>query len=396
VPLSTGQVLNNRYRIVKLLGQGGFGAVYRAWDTSFEMACALKENIETTPEAQRQFVREARMLRNIKHPNLPLVADYFLLPGQGQYLVMDYVEGEDLQEKLSAAGGPLPEAQVVAWMAQICDALAYLHTQNPPIIHRDIKPANIKITPQGQAVLVDFGIAKVYDPHLKTTMGARAVTPGYSPPEQYGAGVTDARTDIYALGATLYTLLTGQLPLESVQRTVGQQMPTPRVLNPRLSTQTEAAIIKALQVVPEQRHQSAAALRLALGKSTPPPPVPMPPKMQEQVYVSQQRFTPRVAAPAIVKPQVAVPTAKKPSYWAAIGLHLLCGFGLYYVDRSLKRKWIYPASCIAIFFLLLTYSMSPTNDIVILLFTLALMVYLGGFVDVILACRDQRQAVVGP
>ena len=117
----------------------------------------------------------------------------------GQCLVMDFVEGEDLQEKLDHQKGPLPVKQVLAWVEQVCDALDYLHNQSPPVIHRDIKPANIKITTQGQAMLVDFGIAKVYDSELKTTVGARAVTPGYSPPEQYGRGNTDARADIYAL-----------------------------------------------------------------------------------------------------------------------------------------------------------------------------------------------------
>ncbi|MBN1147608.1 MAG: serine/threonine protein kinase, partial [Anaerolineales bacterium] len=216
--LEPGEVVNNRYRIVKILGQGGFGAVYRAWDTNFNLPCALKENLETRPEARRQFEREARMLRTMKHSNLPLVIDYFILPEKGQYLVMDYVEGQDLQQMVETSGGPLPEAQVLNWISQICEALVYLHSQKPPIIHRDIKPANIRITPQGQAMLVDFGIAKLFDPGLETTTGARAVTPGYAPFEQYGQGVTDQRTDIYALGATMYTLLTGERPAESVQR----------------------------------------------------------------------------------------------------------------------------------------------------------------------------------
>ncbi|MBN1149006.1 MAG: serine/threonine protein kinase, partial [Anaerolineales bacterium] len=202
MPLAQGQTLHNRYRIVGLLGQGGFGAVYRAWDITFEIPCAIKENTETSEAAQRQFLREAKLLHVLRHPNLPLVKDYFFLPSQGQYLVMDYVEGQDLGEML--LNGPLEEARVLPWIMQVCDALSYLHSQNPPVIHRDIKPGNIKITPQGKAVLVDFGISKVYDPAMATTVGARAVTPGYSPPEQYGKGTTDARSDLYALGATLY------------------------------------------------------------------------------------------------------------------------------------------------------------------------------------------------
>jgi serine/threonine protein kinase len=261
MPLSTGQTLNNRYRIVKLLGQGGFGAVYRAWDLNLKIACALKENLDTSPEAQRQFEHEATILAKLHHPNLPRVTDHFIIPGQGQYLVMDFVDGDNLQELLERSGGSLPEDMVLSWLAQICDALTYLHSQKPAIIHRDIKPANIKITSDGRAMLVDFGIAKIFDPHLKTTIGARAITPGYSPPEQYGQGSTDGRTDIYALGATLYTALTGQQPTESVQRTIGTPLTAPRQFNRSISPRIEAIILKAMDTAPTGRFQSALELK---------------------------------------------------------------------------------------------------------------------------------------
>ena len=221
MPLLPNQILNNRYRIVKLLGQGGFGAVYRAWDLNLDHQRAIKENLDTSPQAQRQFKREAQILDVLVHPNLPRVIDHFIVPNQGQYLVMDFVEWQDLGEMLM--NGPLPEARVLPWIIQVCDALIYLHSQNPPVIHRDIKPGNIKITPDGRAILVDFGISKVYDPTLSTTVGARAVTPGYSPPEQYGKGATDARSDMYALGATLYHLLTGQAPPQWSFRSAASQ-----------------------------------------------------------------------------------------------------------------------------------------------------------------------------
>jgi len=236
LPHAAGHVINNRYRIVKLLGQGGFGAVYRAWDINLNRPCALKENLATDLEAARQFEREARLLANLNHPNLARVTDYFILAGQGQYLVMDLIDGQDLQSMLDSVQPPtaptgmlppvqgsspdaigLSESQVLPWISQVCDALSYLHSQKPPVIHRDIKPANIRINSQGKAVLVDFGIAKLYDPQHQTTAGARAYTPGYSPPEQYGAGRTDARSDIYALGATTYSLLTGHRPPESIE-----------------------------------------------------------------------------------------------------------------------------------------------------------------------------------
>jgi len=283
VPLSQGQILNNRYRIVGLLGQGGFGAVYRAWDLNIERPVALKENLDTSPEAQRQFKREAQILYDLSHPNLPRVSDHFSLPGQGQYLVMEFIEGEDLQQMIKRLG-PLDEAQVVEWLLQVSQALAYLHTRQPPIIHRDIKPANIRIKPDGVALLVDFGVAKVYDPQLRTTIGARAITPGYAPQEQYGQGVTDARTDIYALGATAYTCLTGQVPVESIQRNLGVELVPIDTIVTGLSANTISVLNKAMQMLPEDRFQDMdefrAALRTGTALSTSPVRVTQPASAQ--------------------------------------------------------------------------------------------------------------------
>jgi serine/threonine protein kinase len=264
MPLSPGQLINNRYRIVKLLGQGGFGAVYRAWDLNIEASCALKENLDTSPEIKEQFRREAVILANLQHPNLPRVRDHFDIPGQGQYLVMDFVMGDDLQGILDSEGAPLPESRVLPWIDQVCDALIYLHEQTPPVIHRDIKPANIKITPPGKVMVVDFGIAKVYDPNMKTTVGARAITRGYSPIEQYGRGITDARSDVYALGATLYALLTGQEPPESIQINLGTALIPPRRLNPLISPNTELVIEKAMQLTPNNRYPNASVMKASL------------------------------------------------------------------------------------------------------------------------------------
>ncbi len=267
--LSVGQVVDNRYRIVKLLGQGGFGAVYQAWDARLERLCALKENLDPTPEVERQFGKEATILANLNHPNLPRVIDHFTVTGQGQYLVMDYVEGEDLQQMLDRRG-LLPEVEVLPWIAQICDALAYLHDQPQPIIHRDVKPANVKITPEGQPMLVDFGIAKFYDPARQTTLGARAITPGYSPPEQYGHGRTDTRSDIYSLGATLYALLTGKEPADSVERIIGAAALTPpEELNPHISEPVARGVMKAMAAEPAQRFQSIGEFKAALTSDSP-------------------------------------------------------------------------------------------------------------------------------
>lgn len=265
MPLVAGTVIHNqRYKILSLLGQGGFGAVYHVYDQNLKVYCALKENLDGSPDARRQFEHEATILAGMHHPNLPRVTDYFFVAGQGQYLVMDYVDGEDLQAMLEASQSPLAEARGVDWISQVCEALAYLHGQNPPVIHRDIKPANIKITSQGRAMLVDFGIAKLFDPHTKTTVGARGVTPGFSPIEQYGQGVTDGRTDIYAVGATLYALLTRSDPPESIARITGTPLPAPRALNRQVSPQVESAILMAMELMAPQRFQRIQEFQAAL------------------------------------------------------------------------------------------------------------------------------------
>jgi len=333
MPLETGILLNNRYRIVKLLGQGGFGAVYRAWDVNLSGPCAIKENFDTSPAAQNQFLREASILYNLRHPNLPKVTDHFSVPGQGQYLVMEYIEGQDLQEKIDQAGGPLPEAQVLPWIIQVCDALNYLHHRTPPIIHRDIKPANVRITPDGTVYLVDFGIAKLYDPERKTTLGARAVTPGYSPFEQYGQKPTDARTDVYALGATLYAALTGRSPIESIERIGGATLPPPRTLNPGISPQVEAAILQAMSLMPEQRYQRVGNLKEALYSpleaqasvvSAQPvsatPAQVIPTTSFQSTPVTSTNGTPtRDVSPSVTERQVAVPAVKRKKHpWVSL------------------------------------------------------------------------------
>jgi eukaryotic-like serine/threonine-protein kinase len=276
MPLQQGQIIHNRYRIVKLLGQGGYGAVYRAWDLSLNGPCALKENTETSPEAEQQFAREASILANLQHPNLPRVRDHFILKGQGQYLVMDFIQGEDLQARLQRTCTPLPEDQALEWIGQVADALSYLHKQNLPVIHRDIKPANIVITPDNRAMLVDFGISKIFAQGKKTALGAQAVTPGYSPPEQYGQASTDARTDIYALGATLYTLLTAQEPPDSLNRTPHDILLPVRTVNPQAALAVEQAITQAMALHPDQRFQTVAQFKLALARAPAPSPKPVP------------------------------------------------------------------------------------------------------------------------
>lgn len=319
MPLQAGTILNNRYRILSVLGQGGFGAVYRAADMSLKRPCAVKENLDISAEAARQFEKEALILANLSHPNLPRVLDHFLIPGQGQYLVMDFIEGEDLQSLVERLG-PVSQEVALDWIGQIASALKYLHQQNPPVIHRDIKPANIRIRPDGRAFLVDFGLVKVYDPHLRTTVGARAVTPGYSPPEQYGQGNTDPRTDIYALAATLYTLLTGLEPQESVQRVVQDRLSPLETVRKGLDLGLVQAVARAMNLQPSQRYDTVSSFEQAITSPATrvvaqtmqmPPSVPLISPSTAALPVQRKSFT------------------RKPWFWPVVLVGLVVGIILF-------------------------------------------------------------------
>jgi hypothetical protein len=257
--LPTDTILENRYRIEGLLAQGGMGAIYRGYDITLDIPVAIKENFFQTPEGMRQFQQEARILARLHHRGLPRVINHFSLDGR-QYLVMDFIEGQDLWEIVTRRGQPLGERKALDFLIQVCEAVDYLHRQNPPIIHRDIKPQNIKITPDGRAVLVDFGIAKVTRTDALTDTGARGVTSGFSPPEQYTGSGTSPASDIYALGATLYAILTGQKPPDSVSLAAGEAtFEPPDRLNPRLSRAVSQAIEHAMRV---QRADRPASVTL--------------------------------------------------------------------------------------------------------------------------------------
>jgi serine/threonine protein kinase len=262
--LGQGNLLYNRYRVLEILGRGGMGAVYRATDESLGVEVAVKENLFTTDDYARQFRMEAVILAGIRHPNLPRVTDHFVIDDMGQYLVMDYIEGDDLRQRMEKEG-PISENEAIRIGAAACDALAYLHSRKPPILHRDIKLGNIKLSKDGNVYLVDFGLAKMAWEHEETMTGARAMTPGYSPPEQYGSARTDARSDIYSLGATLYAAITGVIPEDSLMRAVDGLMLTPlREHRPEISPRLAAVIEKALEVTSSNRYQSAEEFRQAL------------------------------------------------------------------------------------------------------------------------------------
>lgn len=285
-PLKPGEVLRGRFKIRRIIGHGGMGSIYLADDLRLEgRQCALKEvehdrslPPEMLQQARDQFLREATILARLDHPNLPKVSDYFSIGGR-DYLVMDFVPGPDLRTLMMEArqrGVFLEEEVVLSWATQLADALSYLHGQNPPILHRDIKPSNLKITPSGLLKLVDFGLVKILasDEMTITILQGRG-TALYTPLEQYGgdAGHTDARSDIYAFGATLYHLLTNTPPVEARERFLRpESLIPPRQINPDISPRVEQAVLWAMSLHPDGRPENVEMFRRALlGNWTPSP-----------------------------------------------------------------------------------------------------------------------------
>lgn len=294
-------VLRNRYQIIRLLGKGGMGAVYLAYDTTLEHQVAVKINQNPTEQATSQFLREARLLAALRHPNLPRVSDYFI-EGPNQYLVMDYIPGDDLNTVVESQGAQ-PVEQVLRWAEQLGSALEYMHSQQPPVIHRDIKPGNLKLTSEGEVILVDFGIAKAADTSQATATGAMGYTPGYAPPEQYGSAHTGPYSDQYAFAATLYALLSGQKPVDSVQRVLGAAVLTPLgLLNARIPKHVQAAIEQAMSVKPDDRFPSVAEFVHALLDPSFQPTVKHPAQAAQSpagtLALPQSRRLPRWLIPA--------------------------------------------------------------------------------------------------
>jgi len=322
--LEQGDLLYNRYRILDILGRGGMGSVFHAIDGSLGVEVAVKENLFVTEEYEQQFKLEAVILASLRHPNLPRVTDHFTIEGQGQYLVMDYIEGRDLRHLME--NGPISEEETVRIGVAVCEALTYLHTRKRPVLHRDIKPGNVRIAPDGQVYLVDFGLAKMSDVTEHTLSGARAMTPGYSPPEQYGTARTDARTDVYSLGATLYAALTGFIPEDGLARVVDEVQLTPlRKRNPKVSKELADVIEKAMAPHAPDRYQTAEDFRRALLGMEPLLPGEQP---QVEAYTQPRYTQPRAATqppsnttpPVVEKTPTEHPAPRKTSGFAWIVL----------------------------------------------------------------------------
>lgn len=271
--LTPGSILQSRYRIIRKLGSGGMGAVYEAVDQRLDTTVALKETFSLDSRLRRQFEQEARLLARLHHPALPRVSDYFT-EGERAFLVMQFIAGADLAEIIATQPGPFPRNQVIAWADQLLDALIYLHTRDRQIIHRDIKPHNLKLTASGKIALLDFGLAKDEAADLSATNSSTSIfgyTRRYSPLEQIQDQGTSPRSDIYALGATLYHLLTGVKPPDALVRAgaLAQSKADPlrraNEIHPAVGSEIAAILRRAMAIEPEDRFQSASDFREALA-----------------------------------------------------------------------------------------------------------------------------------
>jgi serine/threonine protein kinase len=272
--LEENTLVHGRYRILRRIGKGGMGTVYEATDERLSQSVALKQTALEGEHIARHFEREAKILAGLRHPALARVMDYFT-DDIGQFLVMDFIDGEDLAHMLKEHQGPFPITEVMNWADQLLLALEYLHTRTPPVIHRDIKPHNIKLTPEGQIVLLDFGLAKDVQTVAQNTASILGYTPQYAPLEQIQGTGTESRSDLYALAATLYYLITGTLPANAMERALAitKRMPDPLrppyECNPNIPEETSEVLQQALSLHPDGRPSSAAAMRNALQASIP-------------------------------------------------------------------------------------------------------------------------------
>jgi hypothetical protein len=270
--LPVNSILQGRYQIAEQIGRGGMGAVYRAVDLRLGHVVALKETLVAGDAARRAFEREARLLAGLRHRALPKVSDHFT-EGEGQFLVMEFIGGDDLGSLIARRENPFPAAEVLRWADDLLDALEYLHGHTPPIVHRDIKPQNMKLTPRGEIILLDFGLAKGAASQATRSASTGSIygyTPHYAPLEQIQGTGTDIRSDLYALAATMHHLLTGTPPPDALTRAAAKISDNPdplsptNQLNPDVPPAVAAVLMRAMSQKPDQRYATAAAMRAAL------------------------------------------------------------------------------------------------------------------------------------
>jgi serine/threonine protein kinase len=275
--LAPNTLLQNRYLIIRSIGHGGMGAVYLARDQRLGHTVALKETFFTEERMRRAFEREARLLAHLRHPALPKVTDHFDEDG-GQFIVMEFISGDDLEILLAQRGEPFAFEQVLAWADELLKALDYLHNQDPPILHRDIKPANLKLTPQGEIILLDFGLAKGTAGQTSSVMTSRSVfgfTPNFAPLEQIQGTGTGPRSDLYALAATIYYLMTEVIPPDALTRIteVANGQPDPLrpadEVNSQIPREVAEILMKTMAHNRDHRPASATELRALLREACP-------------------------------------------------------------------------------------------------------------------------------
>jgi serine/threonine protein kinase len=270
--IETGKLLQQRYRIDKQIGQGGMGAVYIATDERFGSTVAIKETLFMDDNYRKAIEREARLLNSLRHPALPRVSDHFE-EDNGQFLVMEYIPGEDLSQMMETGEKPFPVDQVLTWADQLLDALEFLHTQSMPVVHRDIKPQNLKLTARGQIILLDFGLAKGNPTDAGHQTAAKSIfgySRNYASLEQIQGTGTDPRSDLYSLAATLYHLLTGVPPEDALTRAMAvlSKRPDPLMpangVRPEIPAGVAGVLQNALDLNAEGRPTTAAEMRSML------------------------------------------------------------------------------------------------------------------------------------
>ncbi len=270
--LPSNTVLQDRYQVLNVQGRGGMGAVYRARDqrfTAVDKIVAVKEMINTAPDPRlrrvsiQNFEREANILASLSHPAVPKIFDYFS-EDQRSYLILEFIQGKTLEDLLEDRRRPFATEEAVGWCIQVCDVLAYLHSHEPPVIFRDVNPSNLMLRSDGRIMVIDFGIAKLFEHGQRGTMIG---TEGYSPPEQY-RGIAEPRGDIYALAATLHHLLTNRDPRLEPPFTFHER--PIRLFNPDVPETLDAALAKALAYDIQERYASAGEFALALSNALPP------------------------------------------------------------------------------------------------------------------------------
>ncbi len=266
--LEQGTILQERYRVERQIGQGGMGSVYLATDERFNSTVAIKETVIADDNFRKALKREARLLNSLKHVALPKVSDHFI-EDNGQYIVMEYISGEDLHEMMERSGEAFPVEDVLIWAEQLLDALEYLHGQQNPIIHRDIKPQNLKLTPHGQIILLDFGLAKGNPTDANHKTAANSIfgySRHYASLEQIQGTGTDPRSDIYSLAATLYHLVTGKPPADALTRVMNvmneEQDPllAPHLIHEQVDENISEALLTSMSLNANLRPQSASEM----------------------------------------------------------------------------------------------------------------------------------------